>query len=164
MALKTRNPLQLRAKRGILFLLKGLHQVILILVCWTREWPALLLLRYHIPRSWVHHGDNLLVLHEEIGGDPLNVSIVTKSGQEICAFISETDPPPPELWKPNLQLVPQSPHIRLSCEKGWRITSVSFASFGTPQGSCGTFSHGSCHVDMVDIVKKVNGRTRMKSP
>ncbi|XP_031399214.1 beta-galactosidase 8-like [Punica granatum] len=109
---------------------------------------------YHIPRSWVHHGSNLLVLHEEIGGDPLKISILTRTGQEICAFISESDPPPPDSWKPNSELHPQSPQLRLSCDKGWLITSVSFASFGTPHGSCGSFSPGSCHVDMLETIRK----------
>ncbi|OWM77616.1 hypothetical protein CDL15_Pgr017014 [Punica granatum] len=109
--------------------------------------------RYHIPRSWVHHGDNLLVLHEEIRGDHLKISILTRTWQEICAFISESDPPP-NSWKPNSELHPQSPQLQLSCNKGWLITSVSFASFGTPQGSCGTFCPGSCHVDMLETIRK----------
>lgn len=128
----------------------------------TCKQHVLLLFRYHIPRSWVYPGDNLLVLHEEIGGDPTSISILTKTGQEICAFITETDPPPPELWKPNTELVPQSPQLRLSCDKGWVINSVSFASFGTPQGSCGTFSAGACHVSVLETVKKVNWKNESK--
>jgi beta-galactosidase len=33
---------------------------------------------YHIPPDWLHEGENLLTLFEEIGGDPTNISIVTK--------------------------------------------------------------------------------------
>ncbi|KAI8555992.1 hypothetical protein RHMOL_Rhmol05G0218200 [Rhododendron molle] len=46
---------------------------------------------YHIPRPWVHPGDNLLVLHEELGGDPSRISFSTRAGQEICAHFLETD-------------------------------------------------------------------------
>ncbi len=33
----------------------------------------------------------------------------------------------------------------LSCSEGQRIESVIFASYGTPIGSCGSFSQGACH-------------------
>ncbi|KAI4374099.1 hypothetical protein MLD38_012136 [Melastoma candidum] len=43
---------------------------------------------------------------------------------------------------------------KLECEKGWRITSVSFTSFGTPKGSCSIFTQGSCDSDVLGMVKK----------
>lgn len=111
--------------------------------------------RFHIPRSWVHPGENLLVLHEELGGNPSIISILTKTGQEVCAHISESDPPPVDSWKPNSQIKPM-PEIKLNCEQGWQITSVNFASFGTPEGQCGKFSDGSCSGDNVlPIIEKV---------
>ncbi|XP_050226309.1 beta-galactosidase 8-like [Mercurialis annua] len=109
---------------------------------------------YHIPRTWVHPGENLLVLHEELGGNPSTISASTRTGQEICSIVSEDDPPPADSWKPNLEFKSLSPEVRLSCEQGWKITSVKFASFGTPAGNCGTFSPGYCHADMLDIVQK----------
>ncbi|KAJ4831396.1 hypothetical protein Tsubulata_020415 [Turnera subulata] len=109
---------------------------------------------YHVPRSWVHPGENLLVLHEELGGDPSKITVVTVTGQEICSTVSEDDPPPADSWKPNLELVSQTPEVRLTCEQGWRIASINFASFGTPQGNCGAFSPGHCHADVLDIVQK----------
>ncbi|GJW16761.1 beta-galactosidase 8-like protein, partial [Tanacetum coccineum] len=40
--------------------------------------PAQIL--YHIPRTWVNPGENLLVLHEELGGDPSKISVMTRNG------------------------------------------------------------------------------------
>ncbi|KAI8525419.1 hypothetical protein RHMOL_Rhmol13G0229200 [Rhododendron molle] len=107
---------------------------------------------YHIPRTWVHSGENLLVLHEELGGDPSRISFSTRAGQEICAHVSEFDPPPVDSWKLTSEFI--SPEVRLACERGWQIASVSFASFGTPTGHCGAFSPGSCHANVLLIVQK----------
>ncbi|KAK0579520.1 hypothetical protein LWI29_027451 [Acer saccharum] len=109
---------------------------------------------YHIPRTWIHPGENLLVLHEELGGDPSLVSLLTRDGQDICSFVSEADPPPVDSWKPNVDFESQIPQVRLACERGWHISSINFASYGTPEGSCGTYSPGSCHVDVLSIVEK----------
>ena len=98
------------------------------------------------------------MLHEELGGDPSKVTVVTKTGQEICAQVSETDPPPVGSWKTSADTMSNhaSPLIRLSCERGWHIVSVSFASFGTPKGQCGKFSHGTCNAEgVLPIVQKV---------
>ncbi|KAI3718837.1 hypothetical protein L6452_19722 [Arctium lappa] len=115
--------------------------------------PAQIL--YHIPRTWVHPGENLLVLHEEVGGDPLKISVVTRTGQEVCSHVSEDDPIPVDLWKPNSDPSSQTPEVRLTCDHGWKIASVGFASFGNPKGDCGTFTQGSCHADVLSIVEQV---------
>ncbi|KAK9936284.1 hypothetical protein M0R45_013133 [Rubus argutus] len=109
---------------------------------------------YHIPRTWVHHGENLLVLHEELGGDPSKISVRTRTGQEICAYVSDTDPPPAHSWKPNSEFTSQNPEVQLKCEQGWHITSINFASYGTPAGNCGTFTVGSCSADVLTIVEQ----------
>lgn len=109
---------------------------------------------YHIPRTWVHSGENLLVLHEELGGDPSKISVLTRTGQEVCAHVSDSDPLPADAWKSNLEFVSRSPEVRLTCEQGWQITSIAFASFGTPTGHCGAFSLGSCHIDVLSIVEQ----------
>lgn len=114
--------------------------------------------RYHIPRTWVHPGENLLVLHEELGGDPSNISLLTKTGQDICSFVSEADPPPVDSWKTNLEFTSKRPEVKLACEQGWRIAAVNFASFGTPEGNCGSFHPGACHVDVSSLVQKVRKR------
>lgn len=110
---------------------------------------------YHIPRSWVHSGENLLVLHEELGGDPSKISVATRTDQEICSHVSESDPPPVDSWGRNSEPVSLLPEVQLSCEHGWHISSISFASFGTPTGQCGRFAHGICHAqDVLSIVQK----------
>ena len=111
--------------------------------------------RYHIPRTWVHPDENLLVLHEELGGDPSKISFLTRSGQEVCSHVSEADPQPADAWKPVSEFVSQTAEVRLSCEQGWRITSITFASFRTPTGHCGAFSPGSCHISVLSIVQQV---------
>ncbi|KAI3765116.1 hypothetical protein L2E82_15142 [Cichorium intybus] len=114
--------------------------------------PAQIL--YHVPRTWVHAGENLVVLHEELGGDPLKISVVTRTGQEVCGHVSEDDPIPVDLWKPNSDSSSQSPQLRLTCDQGWKFSSVHFASFGNPKGDCGGFSQGSCHIDILSIVEQ----------
>ena len=69
--------------------------------------------------------------------------------------MSEDDPPPAVSWKPNLEFMSQNPEVRLTCEQGWLIAAINFASFGTPEGHCGTFSPGNCHSDMLTVVQKV---------
>ncbi|KAL5986890.1 hypothetical protein ACLOJK_015224 [Asimina triloba] len=111
---------------------------------------------YHIPRSWVHPGDNLLVIHEELGGDPSKITISTRTGQRICAHVSELDPAPVDSWKQSSKLKATGPQVRLNCERGWKITSINFASFGNPTGECGEFSHGRCSADNVlPVIQKV---------
>ncbi|PIA43034.1 hypothetical protein AQUCO_02000465v1 [Aquilegia coerulea] len=102
---------------------------------------------YHVPRSWLNPSDNLLVVFEEMGGDPSGISLVKRTVQSVCANIYE--------WQPNLMSYmmqssgkiqrPLRPKAHLMCAPGQKISSIKFASFGTPQGVCGSFREGSCH-------------------
>ncbi|KAK2965832.1 hypothetical protein RJ640_001804, partial [Escallonia rubra] len=92
---------------------------------------------YHIPRSWVHPGQNLLVLHEELGGDPSKVSVLTQTGKEVCAHVSEDDPPQADSWKSYPDVKSQGPKVRLA-----------------PEGDCGAFSPGSCRANVLSIVQR----------
>ncbi|KAK9933102.1 hypothetical protein M0R45_020311 [Rubus argutus] len=38
-----------------------------------------------------------------------------------------------------------TPEIHLQCQDGFIMSSIEFASYGTPQGSCQKFSEGNCH-------------------
>lgn len=51
---------------------------------------------------------------------------------------------------------PLRPKAHLSCAPGQKISSIKFASFGTPQGICGSFREGSCHAHhSYDVFEKV---------
>lgn len=111
--------------------------------------------RYHVPRSWLQPGENLLVIHEELGGDPSTISLLTQKGQVICGRVSEDDLPPADTWEQRLGFESRTPQLRLACEPGWHIVSILFASFGNPEGKCGAFVHGSCHTNVLSIVQQV---------
>ncbi|XP_048139461.1 beta-galactosidase 1-like isoform X2 [Rhodamnia argentea] len=102
---------------------------------------------YHVPRSWLNPTGNLLVIFEEWGGNPNGISLVRRDIDSVCAIIYE--------WQPTLMNYqmqasgkvnkPLRPKAHLSCSLGQKISSIKFASFGTPEGICGSFREGSCH-------------------
>ncbi|KAG6767877.1 hypothetical protein POTOM_026766 [Populus tomentosa] len=51
----------------------------------TQKW-------YHVPRSWLKPTNNLLVVFEELGGDPSRISLVKRSLASVCAEVSEFHP------------------------------------------------------------------------
>ncbi|KAL7098809.1 hypothetical protein ACP275_09G042100 [Erythranthe tilingii] len=119
-----------------------------------------LLLRYRpqIAGEEVQPGENLLVIHEELGGDPTTISFVTRKGQRICSHVSDSDLPPVDTWEPSVGFGSTTPQLGLKCETGWRIASVLFASFGTPRGNCGaSFYPGICHANVSSTVEQMCG-------
>ncbi|KAJ9183823.1 hypothetical protein P3X46_007630 [Hevea brasiliensis] len=101
---------------------------------------------YHVPRSWVNPSGNLLVVFEEWGGDPSAISLVKRSTGSVCADIFEGQPSLKN-WKmialgkfDHLQ-----PKAHLWCPSGQKISQIKFASYGMPQGTCGSFREGNCH-------------------
>nr|GMC47596.1 beta-galactosidase-like [Ipomoea batatas] len=112
---------------------------------------------YHVPRSWLRPTGNLLVAFEEWGGNPYGVSLVKREVASVCADIYEWQP---QLMNWEMQASgkvtrPLRPKAHLSCGAGQKISSIKFASFGTPRGSCGSFSEGSCHAfHSYDIFQK----------
>ncbi|KAM7254583.1 hypothetical protein ACFE04_003963 [Oxalis oulophora] len=102
---------------------------------------------YHVPRSWLSPTGNLLVVFEELGGDPNAISLVRREVDSVCAYIYE--------WQPTLMNYhmqasgkvnkPLRPKAHLSCGDGQKISSIKFASFGNPVGSCGNYKQGNCH-------------------
>uniref|UniRef100_A0A6N2MA49 Beta-galactosidase n=1 Tax=Salix viminalis TaxID=40686 RepID=A0A6N2MA49_SALVM len=83
---------------------------------------------YHVPRSFLNgNGDNTLVLFEEFGGNPSSHASTRRRTRKI----------------------------ELSCQ-GRQISAVKFASFGNPQGSCGSFVKGYCEgsKDASSVVEK----------
>ncbi|GAA0145200.1 galactosidase [Lithospermum erythrorhizon] len=102
---------------------------------------------YHVPRSILRPSGNLLVVFEEWGGNPKGISLVKREIASVCADIYE--------WQPNLMNYEMKasgkvnkqlrPKAHLWCARGQKISSIKFASFGTPVGSCGSFREGTCH-------------------
>lgn len=56
----------------------------------TYDYINILICRYHVPRSFLKSTENVLVLMEEFGGDPLHISVETISLTNLCqpSFIS----------------------------------------------------------------------------
>lgn len=71
-------------------------------------------------------------------------------------MVSQSDPPPVDTWKPQLGFGSIAPQVRLACDEGWHIASVKFASFGTPEGNCGSLVTGNCHRNVSSFVQQVN--------
>ncbi|MEJ8803469.1 glycine-rich protein [Pontibacter sp. H249] len=67
-----------------------------------------------------------------------NVTLSFKTQGKICATANETG------------------SLQLTAPQGAVITSITFASYGTPTGTCGNFSIGSCHaVNSKSIVESL---------
>lgn len=103
--------------------------------------------RYHVPRQWLKASGNILVLFEEMGGDPTQLSFATRQTGSLCSHVSESHPLPIEMWTTkNEEREKTGPTMLLECPSPNQvISSIKFASFGTPRGTCGSFSHGRCN-------------------
>lgn len=103
--------------------------------------------RYHVPRSWLNPTQNLLVIFEELGGNPSSISLVKRSVTTVCAEVSEYHPTIKnwhiESYGKSEEL--HRPKVHLRCSGGQTISSIKFASFGTPLGTCGSYQQGTCH-------------------
>ncbi|GLU19005.1 hypothetical protein SLE2022_352760 [Rubroshorea leprosula] len=101
---------------------------------------------YHVPRSWLQSSGNALVLLEEIGGDPTQIAFGTRQMGSLCSHVSESHPLPVDMWNSASKTETKpGPTLSLTCPyTNQVISSIKFASFGTPSGSCGSFSHGQC--------------------
>ncbi|RAL46541.1 hypothetical protein DM860_004820 [Cuscuta australis] len=102
---------------------------------------------YHVPRSWLKPAENLLVVFEELGGDPTRISLVKRSVSTVCADVAEIHPSIKnwEIQSYGGPKDPPKPKLHLHCGPGQSISSIKFASFGTPLGTCGSFQQGPCH-------------------
>ncbi|KAL0558348.1 hypothetical protein IC582_002910 [Cucumis melo] len=93
---------------------------------------------YHIPRSFLSDDTNTLVLFEEIGGNPQQVSVQTITIGTICGNANEGST------------------LELSCQGGHIISEIQFASYGNPEGKCGSFKQGSWDViNSAILVEKI---------
>ncbi|KAJ0089920.1 hypothetical protein Patl1_13631 [Pistacia atlantica] len=83
---------------------------------------------YHVPRSFLQDDVNTLVLFEEFGGNPSLVNFQTLAVGTACGNAYEEKT------------------LELSCN-GRPISAIKFASFGDPQGTCGSFEVGTCEAE-----------------
>ncbi|XP_057749485.1 beta-galactosidase 9 [Arachis stenosperma] len=122
---------------------------------------------YHVPRSWLRASNNLLVILEETGGNPFAISVKLHSARTICAQVSELHYPPLQKLV-NVDVIGQEvsvdnmiPEMHLWCQDGQIISSITFAGFGTPEGSCQNFSQGQCHApsSMSTVSKACQGKS-----
>ncbi|KAL7131412.1 hypothetical protein ABFS83_12G001500 [Erythranthe nasuta] len=123
----------------------------------TQKW-------YHLPRSWLKPTENLLVLFEELGGDPTRIGVVKRSMTSVCADMAEYHPNFKN-WQIESYGKPEEfrkPKVHLHCGPGQSISSIKFASFGTPLGTCGSFQKGTCHAptSYAILEKKCIGKER----
>ncbi|KAF1873505.1 hypothetical protein Lal_00027543 [Lupinus albus] len=103
--------------------------------------------QYHVPRSWLKPDHNLLVVFEELGGDPSRISLVKRTLSSVCADVSEYHP---NIKNWHIESYGKSeefhpPKVHLHCSPAQAISSIKFASFGTPLGTCGNYVKGACH-------------------
>ncbi|KAI4304682.1 hypothetical protein MLD38_040158 [Melastoma candidum] len=114
---------------------------------------------YHVPHSWLQSSGNTLVLFEEAGGDPTQLSFATRIVTSVCAHVSESHPPQIKTWTKTTETGTMPPPVlSLRCPSpNQAISSIKFASFGTPSGTCGSFRKGNCTSNTSDtlaIVRK----------
>ncbi|CAK7328423.1 unnamed protein product [Dovyalis caffra] len=94
---------------------------------------------YHVPRAWLEASNNLLVVFEETGGNPFEISVKLWSAKVICAQVSESDYPPLKKWSwadftgRNIAGSDMTPEMHLQCQEGHIVSSIEFASYGTPK-------------------------------
>lgn len=106
--------------------------------------------RYHIPRSWLQLSNNLLVLFEEMRGDPFKISVKSRSTKTVCAKVSESYYSSLRNWRHSDFIDRNSenkmiPEMHLQCDHDHIISSIEFASYGNPRGGCQRFYQGQCH-------------------
>ncbi|KAM7260316.1 hypothetical protein ACFE04_016057 [Oxalis oulophora] len=94
---------------------------------------------YHVPRSFLKNDKepNTLILFEEVGGDPSKVKFQLVKVKTVCGLANENNT------------------LELSCQSGQQISEIQFASFGDPEGTCGSYKKGSYEATQsVEVVEK----------
>jgi hypothetical protein len=107
-----------------------------------------------------------MVLFEEVGGDPTKISFATRKTRSLCAHVTEMHPPQVNSGAYLEMTVGRQklgPMVHLTCPGSDQIINeIKFASFGTPQGTCGSYSHGKCTSnDTISVVQQVKFSLQM---
>lgn len=96
------------------------------------------------------------MIFEEKGGDPTKIRLSKRKVSGICAHLGEGHPSI-ESWSEaeNVHKKKKST-VHLKCPENTHIATIKFASFGTPRGTCGSYSIGDCHdPNSTSLVEKV---------
>lgn len=100
------------------------------------------------------------MLFEEMGGDPTQISFATRKITSLCSHVSESHPLPVEMWTSDQKTGTKHGGALVSLEcplPNQVISSIKFASYGNPRGTCGSFSHGRCRsAKALSTVQKVH--------
>lgn len=114
--------------------------------------------RYHVPRSWFKPSGNVLVIFEEKGGDPLKIEFSRRKISGVGALAAEDYPSIDlESWHEGNGSNKSISTVNLKCPENTHISTVKFASFGNPTGSCGSYTKGDCHdPNSISVVEKVS--------
>jgi len=100
-----------------------------------------------------------MVIFEEIGGDATKISLMKRSVSQVCADAFEHDPSMQSWHLDDAGESVKTRHakVHLQCGSGQSISSIQFASFGTPSGTCGGFLEGTCHAqNSLTVLEKVS--------
>lgn len=111
-----------------------------------------------MPRSWLKPTQNLLVIFEELGGNPSRISFVKRSVSSVCAEVAEYHPTIKNWQIESYGRAEElhSPKVHVRCSQGQTISSIKFASYGTPLGTCGSYQQGPCHaITSYSVIEKV---------
>ncbi|XP_050227152.1 beta-galactosidase 16-like [Mercurialis annua] len=129
---------------------------------------------YNVPGSFLKPKDNLLVVLEELGGNPLEISVDSASISQLCSHVSASHLPPVlSSWNKSSNTYKKLQHRRkasaeLNCPSNSKISNILFASYGTPLGTCGgdSFGVGMCHSSSSKSIlqKACLGQRRCKVP
>lgn len=97
------------------------------------------------------------MIFEEKGGDPTKIRLSKRKVSGICAHLGEGHPSI-DSWSEAENVERKSKAtIHLKCPDNAQIAKIKFASFGTPQGTCGSYSIGDCHdPNSISLVEKVS--------
>lgn len=95
--------------------------------CTNNRLKNCLFIRYHLPRSWLKPSQNLLLLFEELGGNPARIALVKRSLTGVCADVTEYHPNIKNWQIESYGQVQQihKPKIHLHCEPGHSILPSS---------------------------------------
>lgn len=104
--------------------------------------------------------DNLMVVFEEMGGDPYGITINTVRRENVCAFSSAEQIGDVKQFKAEAGLAQNFsaplPDPIIWCTDNKLISKVEFADYGNPTGSCGDFKKGTCKNPLTkQVVEKV---------